>query len=152
MPDGQQRVLLQCSEVSSDIQQKRPELWSEGNWMLHDGNAPSHRALIAHEFLGHNSIVTLSHPLCWPELAHYNFFPFLKMKLQLKGCYFDTVEIHCKLQKVHDTLGEQDFENASQQWQRRWECCIAAQRDYFKVPKLESSEYFLVYNLSLGTF
>ena len=97
--------------------------------MLHDGNAPSHRALIAHEFLGHNSIVTLSHPLCWPDLAHYNFFPFLKMKLQLKGCYFDTVEIHCKLQTSR-----------------------TRPRDYFKVPKLESSEYFLVYNLSLGTF
>jgi hypothetical protein len=37
--------------LREDIQRKRPELWRAGNWMLHDDNVPSRRALVTHEFL-----------------------------------------------------------------------------------------------------
>ena len=36
-----------------DIRRKRPELWCEGNWLLHDDNAPSHRAVVTREYLAH---------------------------------------------------------------------------------------------------
>ena len=36
-----------------DIQRKRPELWCADNWLLHDDNAPSHRALVNRDFLAH---------------------------------------------------------------------------------------------------
>ena len=39
---------MQCSK---DIRWKHPELWHEGNWMLHD-NASSQPALVTREFLG----------------------------------------------------------------------------------------------------
>jgi len=29
-------------------------------------------------------------------------------------------------------LREQDFQHAFQQWQRRWDRCVAAQGDYFE--------------------
>ena len=51
------------------------------------------------------------------------------MKLQLKGRRFDSVEeIQRKSQNVLGTLREQDF----QQWQRRWDRCVAVQGDCFE--------------------
>jgi hypothetical protein len=55
------------------------------------------------------------------------------MKLQLKSRRFDKVEeIQLELQNVLGTLREQDFQHAFQQWQRRWDRCVASQGDYFK--------------------
>ena len=75
--------------LREDIRRKRPELWCVGNWLLHDDNAPSHRALV-------------------------------------------TQEIQRESQNVLGTLREQDFQHAFQQWQRRWDRCVAAQGDYFE--------------------
>jgi len=55
------------------------------------------------------------------------------MKLQIKGRRFDRVEeIQLESQNVLGTLREQDFQHAFQQWQRRWDRCVAAQGDYFE--------------------
>jgi len=119
--------------LREDIRRKRPELWCAGNWLLHDNNAPSHRALIMREFLAHKGIITLLHPPCSPDLAPCDFFLFLKMKLQLKGHRFNRVEeIQWESQNVLGTLREQDFQHAFQQWQRHWDRCVAAQGDYFE--------------------
>jgi histone-lysine N-methyltransferase SETMAR len=102
------------------IEGKRPELWRAGNWMLHDDNVPSHRALVMREFLTHNSIITLAHLPYLPDLAPCDFFLFPKMKLQLKGRRFDRLEeIQWESQNVLGTLQEQDFQHAFQQWQWR---------------------------------
>jgi len=119
--------------LRKDIRRKRPELWRVGNWLLHDDNAPSHRALVTREFLTHNSIITLPHPPYLPDSAPCDFFLFPKMKLQLKGRRFDRVEeIQRESQNVLGTLREQDFQRAFQQWQRLWDRCVAAQGDYFE--------------------
>ena len=98
------------------ILRKRSELWCTGNWLLHDDNAPSHRALVTHEFLAH-SIITLPHPPYSPDLAPCNFFLFPKMKLQLKGRRFDRVEeIQWESQNVLGMLRDQDFQHLFQQW------------------------------------
>jgi histone-lysine N-methyltransferase SETMAR len=91
--------------LREDIQRKRPESWHAGNWLLHDDNAPSHRALITCEFLAHNSIITLPHLPYSPDLASCVFFFFPKMKLQLKSRRFDRVEeIQRESQYVLGTL------------------------------------------------
>ena len=123
--------VLHC--LTEDIRRKRPELWSTGNWLLHDDTAPSHQALITREFLARNSIIALPQPPYSPDLAPCDFFLFPKMKLQLKGRRFDTVEeIQRESQNVLGRLREQDFQHAFQQWQRRWDRCVAAQGDYFE--------------------
>jgi histone-lysine N-methyltransferase SETMAR len=115
------------------IQRKRPELWRAGNWLLHNDNAPSYRALVTCEFLTHNSIITLPHLPYSSDLAPCDFFLFPKMKLQLKGCRFDRVEENQReLQNVLGTLREPDFQHAFQQRQRRWDQCVTAQGDYFE--------------------
>jgi hypothetical protein len=75
-----------------DIRRKRPELWRAGNWMIHDDNAPSHRALVTREFLVHNSVITLPHQPYSPDLAPCDFFFFPNMKLKLKDRRFDRPE------------------------------------------------------------
>jgi len=85
------------------------------------------------EFLAHNSIIALPQPPYSPDLAPCNFFLFPKMKLQLKGRCFDTVEeIQRESQNVLGRLREQDFQQGFQQWQWCWDRCIAAQGDYFE--------------------
>jgi len=121
------------SRLREDIRRTRPELWCAGNWLLHDDNAPSHRALVTREFLAHNSIITLLQPPYSPDLAPCDFFLFPKMKLQLKGRRFDTAEkIQRESQNVLGRLREQDFKHTFQQWQQRWDRCVAAQGDYFE--------------------
>jgi transposase len=119
--------------LREDIQRKRPELWHAGNWMLHDDNAPSHRAVIMREFLAHNSIITLPHPPYSPDLAPCDFILFPKMKLQLKGRRFDRLEeIQQESQNVLGTLREQDFQHVFQQWQRHWNQCVNARGGRFE--------------------
>jgi hypothetical protein len=62
-------LTLQCSLPSEGHSAKSPELWRAGNWLLHDDNAPSHRAVVMREFLAHNSITTHLHPPYSPDLA-----------------------------------------------------------------------------------
>jgi len=117
--------------LREDIRRKRPELWRAGNWLLHDDNAPSHRALATREFLAH--ITTFLHPPFSPDLAPCDFFLFPKMKLLLNGRRFDRLEdIQRESQNVLGKLREQDFQHAFQQWQQRWDWCVAAQGDYFE--------------------
>ena len=82
--------VLRC--LREDIRLKRPELWRKGNWLLHDDNAPSHRALATREFVAHNNVTTFPHPPYSPDLAPCDFFLFPKMRLQLKGRRFDGLE------------------------------------------------------------
>jgi len=119
--------------LREDIRRKRPELCCAGNWLLHDDNAPSHRDLVTREFLAHKGIITLPNPPYSPDLAPCDFFLFPKMKLQLKGRRFDRVEeMQRESQNVLGALREQDFQHAFQQWQRRWDRCVAAQGYYFE--------------------
>jgi len=137
VPQGQTvNAQFYCSvlrRLRENIRRKRPELWRAGNWLLHDDNAPSHRALATREFLAHNNVTTFPHPPYSPDLAPCDFFLFPKMKLQLKGRRFDGLEdIQRESQNVLGKLREQDFQHAFQQWQRRWDRCVAAHGDYFE--------------------
>jgi len=137
IPEGQTVKAEFCCKVlrrlRKDIRRKRLELWCAGNCLLHEDNAPSRRALVTREFLAHKGIITLPHPSYSPDLAPCDFFLFPKMKLQLKGRCFDRVEeIQRESQNVLGTPREQDFQHAFQQWQRRWDRCVAAQGDYFE--------------------
>ena len=79
------QLLMSYGTVQTILTCDSPELWRAGNWLLHDDNAPSHRALATREFLAHNSIITCPHPHYSPDLAPGDFLLFPKMKLKLKG-------------------------------------------------------------------
>jgi hypothetical protein len=57
------------------------------------------------------------HPPYSPDLAPCDFFLFPKMKLKLKGHRFDiTEEIQAESQRALDSLTENDFQEAFQNW------------------------------------
>jgi hypothetical protein len=65
-------------------------------------------------------MLSLPHPPYSPDLAPADFFLFPKMKMQLKGRRFHSVaDIQHESQKVMDSLTQNDFEAAFQQWQER---------------------------------
>ena len=109
-----------------------PQLWREQTWLLHHDNAPSHTSVLTHQFLAKNKIAVIPHPLYSPDLAPCDFFLFPKMKLKLKGCRFDTIEIQAESQSVLVTLTEKDFQEAFQKWRRQWDHCLHAGGNYFE--------------------
>jgi len=74
------------------VRRPSPLLWREQTWLLHHDNAPSHTAVLTHQFLAKNKMAVIPHPLYYPDLAPCGFFLFPKMKLKLKGRRFDTIE------------------------------------------------------------
>jgi histone-lysine N-methyltransferase SETMAR len=74
------------------VRRKRPEMWKNGNWLLHLDNAPAHTSHVVREFLTKNNVTTVTHPAYSPDLAPCDFYVFPKMKLRLKGRRFASIE------------------------------------------------------------
>jgi hypothetical protein len=65
----------------------------------------------------------IPHPPYSPDFAPCDFFMFPKMKLKLKGRWFDTIEeIQAESQRVLDF----------QKWNRWWDRCLHAGGNFFK--------------------
>ena len=115
------------------MRRKRPEMWKNGDWLLHHDNAPAHTSLIVREFLTKNNMTTVPYPAYSPDLAPCDFYVFPKMKLRLKGrCFASIEEVQAESQQILNTLTLADFNECFQTWQNRWDCCIQAQGDYFE--------------------
>ena len=96
-------------QLRENVKQKRPEMWKNGNWLLHHGNAAAHTSLVR-EFLTKKNMTTVPHPAYSPDLAPCDFYVFLKMKLQLKGQRFVSIEeVQAESQQVLNTLTPADF-------------------------------------------
>jgi len=95
VPCGQMVNKQLCLEVLVRLRvavcRKRPELWENQTWMLHDNNVPTHVSLLICSYLikHHTSIVP--HPPYTPDLAPAEFFLFPKLKTTLKERCFQTV-------------------------------------------------------------
>jgi len=89
---NQQFYLEVLKQLRDAVRRKCPKLWWSGEWLLHQDNAPAHTALSVHQFLMKNGMTTASHPFYSPDLAPCDFFPFPRMKRDLKGKRFQNVE------------------------------------------------------------
>jgi len=119
--------------LRENVRCKPPEMWKNGNWLLHHDKAPAHTSLVTREFLTKNNVTTVPHPAYSPDLAPCDFYVFPKMKLRLKGRRFVSIEeIRAESQQVLSTLTPEDFSECFQKWQNRWDRCIQAQGDYFE--------------------
>jgi hypothetical protein len=64
------------------------------------------------------------------NLAPSNVYLFPGLKMKLKGCHVDTIEvIEAESQAVFNTLREHGFQDAFKTLEKRW--CIRAEGDYF---------------------
>ena len=54
-----------------NVGRKRPEMWKNGNWLLHHDNVPAHTSLVVREFLTKRTwplLPTLPTHLTWPHV------------------------------------------------------------------------------------
>ena len=78
-------------------------------------------------------IKTVPHPPYSPDLAPCDFWLFLKLKENLRGCRYETIEeIKEAVTKVIDTLTQENFYGAFQKMLERYNKCIAAGGGYFE--------------------
>jgi len=52
-----------------NVRRKRPEMWMNGDWLLHHDNAPAHISLVVREFLTKTNMTTVSQLAYSPDLA-----------------------------------------------------------------------------------
>jgi len=125
-----QEVLARLRDA---MRRKRPELWENQTWMLHHDNAPAHASLLIRSYLAKHQTSVMPHPPYSPNLAPADFFLFAKLKITLKGRRFQTIEeIQENVIRELRAVIESVFQEAFQQWKKRWERCIASRGDYFE--------------------
>ena len=118
--------------LCENVHRKRPQKWQNQNLTIHHDNALAHRSFKVSQFLAKNNMTALPHPPYSPDLAPCDFFLFRKLKLQMKGRTFNTIEeIQKESQRVLDTIPKMDFQGCFQAWQKRWDRCIRAEGEYF---------------------
>jgi len=119
--------------LCENVRRKRPQKWQNQNLILHHDNVPAHGSFKLSQFLTKNNMTVVPHPPYSPDLAPCDFNLFPKMKLQMKGRRFDTIEeIQEESQRVLGTITKWDFQGCLQAWQKRWERCIRAKGQYFE--------------------
>jgi len=80
------------------------------------------------EFLATKQITVLEHPAYSPELTPMTFFLFPKVKKILKGRHFDDIDdVGNNTTAALKAIPQNQFQNCSEGWTRRWHRCIASQ-------------------------
>ena len=77
-------------------------------------------------------VKTVPHPPYSPDLAPCDFWLFPKLKENLRGYRYETIEeMREAVTKVIDTITQEDFHGVFQKLLERYKC-IAAGGDYFE--------------------
>ena len=78
-------------------------------------------------------IKTVPHPPYSPDLVPCDFWLFSKLKENLRGSRFETIEkMKEAVMRVVDTFTLEDFQGAFQKFVEWYNKCIAARGEYFK--------------------
>jgi len=95
-------------------------------------------ALLIREFLTKHEVSVVPQPPYSPDLAPADFFLFPKLKFSLKGRRFQTVE-EIEENSTWDlrAIPQNTFQDALQNWKKRWEWCIKSGGEYFKGDKFD---------------
>ena len=113
------------------IRRIRPEYRLPGSWTLLHDNAPAHTATLLTRFYAENKITVLSHPPYSPDLAPADYFLFPKLKLKMKGHFFDDIPaIQRACTKQLKAIPQNEFSRAFEQLYRRCNECITRQGLY----------------------
>ena len=103
------------------------------DWVLQHDNTPAHTALSILEFLAKKNIPVLPHPPYSPDQTPCDFCLFPKLKSNLKGHHFGTMEYIQKIVTDElNTLMENDFKYFYDQWKKRWNHCVTSLGSYFE--------------------
>ena len=112
---------------------KRPALFKSGQWYFYQDNGPVHNSILVTDYLTKMGIKTVPQPPYSPDLAPCDFWSFPKLKENLKGCRYETIEeMKEAVTKVIDTLTQEDFHGAFQKLMERYNKCIVTGGDYLE--------------------
>ena len=90
-------------------------------------------SLLIHSYLAKHQTSVVPHPPYSPDLPPADFFRFPKLKTSLKGRRFQaTEEIQANAIRELGAITKSAFQEAFQQWKKRWERYIASRGDYFE--------------------
>ena len=94
------------------VRKKRPELWKNNSWILHQDNASAHNALSVKRYSADKRALVLQHAPYSPDLAPCDFFLFPKIKAVLKGTRFESMEaVKQKTADLLKALAKEDFQH-----------------------------------------
>jgi len=115
------------------VRRKRPGMWENQTWMLHHDNAPTHASLLIRSYLAKHQTSVVPHSPYSLDLAPAEFVLFPKRKTTFKGRRFKTIEeIRENAIREPRAISASAFQEAFQQWKKRWERCIASRGDCFE--------------------
>ena len=96
---------------------KRPALFKSGQWHFNQDTAPVHNPILVTDHLTKMGIKTVSQPPYCPDLTPCDFWLFPKLKENLRGCGFETIEdMKEVVTKIIDMLTQGDFHGAFQKF------------------------------------
>ena len=102
-------------EFRKRFRRKRPALFNSDQLHFQQDNAPVHNSILVTDYLSKMGIKTVPHPPYRPSLAPCDFWLFPKLKENLRGCRYETIEeMKVAVTKVIDTLTQEDFHGAFQ--------------------------------------
>ena len=100
-------------EFRKRFRQKRPALFKLGQWHFQQDNAPVPNSISVTDYLTKMGIKTVPHSPYSPDLAPFDFWLFLKLKENLRGCHYETIEVMKEsVTKVTEMLTQEDFHGA----------------------------------------
>ncbi|KAJ4433568.1 hypothetical protein ANN_15877 [Periplaneta americana] len=98
-------IIKMFSRLSERVRRRRPDLWRNVSWVLHQDNALSGKS-----YLAKNNIPVIKHPPYSPDLAPFNFLLFLKVKSLLKGTRFESVDVvKAKAMQLLNSITQDDL-------------------------------------------
>ena len=112
---------------------KMRALFKSGQWHFHQDNEPVHNSILVIDYLTKMGIKIVPQPPNSPDLAPCDFWLFPKLKENLRGCRYETIEeMKEAVTEVIDTFTQEDFHGAFQRLLERYNKCISAGGDYEK--------------------
>jgi len=90
-----------------------------------------HTSHLVQQFLAKHGTAQLQQLPYSPDLAPSDFFLFPRLKKVMKGHQFEATEdIKRNSTKTLLDISKEEFAKCSQQWQKRWAKCVAAEGNY----------------------
>ena len=123
----------QClPKVLSAVSDRRPRTRHRG-LLLHQDNAPAHRANQTRQFLEEQGVQEVGHPPYSPDLAPCDFFVFPHVKSKLRGIRFESPEaaVQAFIDGV-ESIPSSAWADCFAKWFQRMERCIQCNGEYFE--------------------
>ncbi len=138
-----ERYCQTLSKLKEALRCKRPQLWAGRQFWIHHDNASPHISGETMTKINQWGLKVLPHPPNSPDMApcDYGFFP--KLKAQLCGRRFDTIqEVQDECRKILRSWDKEFFNDTMHDLVARWQKCVQADGAYFEGESVQIEPLF----------